>query len=63
MVEQNVKAGLHIAERGYVLDVGENRYEESANEPLVAKGSRTPTSGSDAVESFYRLGETRRVRN
>lgn len=34
MVEQNVKAGLAIADRGYVLDTGQNRFEGSASELL-----------------------------
>ncbi len=31
MVEQNVKAALAVADRGYVLDVGENRFEGDAD--------------------------------
>ena len=30
MVEQNVKAALEVADRGYVLDMGENRFEGDA---------------------------------
>jgi branched-chain amino acid transport system ATP-binding protein len=32
MVEQNVKAALEVADRGYVLDMGENRFEAGARE-------------------------------
>jgi len=31
MVEQNVRAALEVADRGYVLDVGENRFEGDAD--------------------------------
>jgi branched-chain amino acid transport system ATP-binding protein len=31
MVEQNVRAALRVADRGYVLDVGENRFEGPAD--------------------------------
>ncbi len=31
MVEQNVRAALEVASRGYVLDVGENRFEGDAD--------------------------------
>jgi branched-chain amino acid transport system ATP-binding protein len=34
MVEQNVRAGLEIADRGYALDGGENRFTGSAEELL-----------------------------
>ncbi|MFB6093038.1 MAG: ABC transporter ATP-binding protein [Haloquadratum sp.] len=30
MIEQNVKAALSVADRGYVLDMGENRFEGDA---------------------------------
>ncbi len=32
IVEQNVKAGLRIADHGYVLDMGTNRFEGTASE-------------------------------
>jgi branched-chain amino acid transport system ATP-binding protein len=43
MVEQNVRAALGIADRGYVLDVGENRFEGPAADLLA----------SDAVRDLY----------
>jgi branched-chain amino acid transport system ATP-binding protein len=43
MVEQNVTAALRVADRGYVLDMGENRFEGSAEELL----------GSDRVRDLY----------
>jgi branched-chain amino acid transport system ATP-binding protein len=43
MVEQNVRAALSVADRGYVLDMGENRFEGTATELL----------GSDAVRDLY----------
>jgi branched-chain amino acid transport system ATP-binding protein len=43
MVEQNVRAALGIADRGYVLDVGENRFEGPAGDLLA----------SDAVRDLY----------
>ena len=36
VVEQNVKAALRVADRGYALDMGENRYEGTAEELLTA---------------------------
>jgi branched-chain amino acid transport system ATP-binding protein len=30
MVEQNVKAALNVVDRGYVLDMGKNRFETDA---------------------------------
>jgi branched-chain amino acid transport system ATP-binding protein len=36
VVEQNVTAALRVADRGYALDVGENRYEGTAEELLAA---------------------------
>jgi len=36
VVEQNVKAALRVADRGYALDMGENRYEGTAEELLAA---------------------------
>lgn len=36
VVEQNVKAALRVADRGYALDMGENRYEGTADELLAA---------------------------
>lgn len=35
MVEQNVRAGLEIADRGYALDGGENRFSGPADELLA----------------------------
>ncbi|AUV84068.1 ABC transporter ATP-binding protein [Salinigranum rubrum] len=43
MVEQNVRAALGVADRGYVLDMGENRFEGPADELLA----------SDAVRDLY----------
>jgi branched-chain amino acid transport system ATP-binding protein len=43
LVEQNVTEALRIADRGYVLDVGENRFEGPADELL----------GSDAIRDLY----------
>ncbi|MFC7045251.1 ABC transporter ATP-binding protein [Halobacteriaceae archaeon GCM10025711] len=43
MVEQNVTAALGIADRGYVLDVGENRFEGPADRLL----------DSDQVRDLY----------
>jgi branched-chain amino acid transport system ATP-binding protein len=43
MVEQNVRAALGVADRGYVLDMGENRFAGSADELL----------SSDAVRDLY----------
>lgn len=34
MVEQNVRAGLEIADRGYAIDAGENRFDGPATELL-----------------------------
>ena len=31
IIEQNVKAALPVIDRGYVLDMGENRFEADAN--------------------------------
>jgi branched-chain amino acid transport system ATP-binding protein len=36
MVEQNVHAALRVADRGYVLDVGENRFEGPADALLAS---------------------------
>ncbi len=36
VVEQNVRAALEVADRGYALDMGENRYEGTAGELLAA---------------------------
>jgi branched-chain amino acid transport system ATP-binding protein len=43
MIEQNVRAALDVADRGYVLDMGENRFEGPADELLA----------SDAVRDLY----------
>jgi branched-chain amino acid transport system ATP-binding protein len=43
MVEQNVHAALSVADRGYVLDMGENRFEGTADELLA----------SDAIRDLY----------
>ena len=43
LVEQNVGAGLSVADRGYVLDVGENRFEGPADALL----------DSDRVRDLY----------
>jgi branched-chain amino acid transport system ATP-binding protein len=43
MVEQNVRAALGVADRGYVLDMGENRFEGRSGELLA----------SDAVRDLY----------
>ncbi|WP_136589901.1 ABC transporter ATP-binding protein [Salinigranum halophilum] len=43
MVEQNVRAALAVADRGYVLDMGENRFEGSADR----------LAASDAIRDLY----------
>jgi branched-chain amino acid transport system ATP-binding protein len=43
LVEQNVQAGLTVADRGYVLDMGENRFEGPADALL----------DSDRVRDLY----------
>jgi branched-chain amino acid transport system ATP-binding protein len=43
MVEQNVHAALGVADRGYVLDMGENRFEGPADALLA----------SDAIRDLY----------
>lgn len=35
MIEQNVEAGLRVADRGYALDTGENRFSGPADELLA----------------------------
>jgi len=40
LVEQNVRAGLEVADRGYVLDVGNNRFEGPANALLDSERVR-----------------------
>ena len=43
MVEQNARQGLEISHRGYVLEVGRNRFEGSGKELL----------SSQAVQRLY----------
>jgi branched-chain amino acid transport system ATP-binding protein len=40
LVEQNVKAGLEVADRGYVLDMGEKRFEGPADALLDSERVR-----------------------
>jgi branched-chain amino acid transport system ATP-binding protein len=47
MVEQNVHAALSVADRGYVLDMGENRFEGSADELLASDAIRDLYMGRD----------------
>lgn len=37
MIEQNAKQALHIVDRGYVLEMGRNRYEGSGEEILASE--------------------------
>lgn len=43
MVEQNVKAALEVVDRGYVLDMGENRFE----------GDADAIRGSERIRDLY----------
>jgi branched-chain amino acid transport system ATP-binding protein len=40
MVEQNAQQALSVSDRGYVLDMGENRYEGTGQELLESEGVR-----------------------
>lgn len=40
LVEQNVRAGLALADRGYILDMGENQFEGPADALLDSERVR-----------------------